>query len=143
VSGTRVLVVDDEAPIRGLIAKIVERSGHSVTVARDGGEAIARLGEEEFGVVVLDLMMPSVDGYAVIDFIRSRGGVRPAIIVITAGDSAAIRQLDGAMVHSVVRKPFDIDVLGDLIGAAAEAMAEAQKSGEHNVITFPRQNEVC
>lgn len=136
-------MVDDEAPIRALIAKIVERGGHPVTVARDGEEAIARLSEEEFSVVVVDLMMPSVDGYAVIDFIRQRGGVRPAIIVITAGDSAAIRQLDGSMVHSVVRKPFDIDVLGDLISAAAESMAEARKAAGPNVLEFPRQNEVC
>src|SRR5689334_22290835 len=117
----RVLVVDDEPAIRALVAKIVERAGLTVDTAVDGADAIRKLDTNAYSVVVLDLMMPNVDGYALIEYLKTRGGPKPAIIVVSAGESAALRQLDGSVVHSIVRKPFDIDVLGDLITAAARA----------------------
>ena len=131
----RVLVVDDEPAIRALIAKIVERAGLPVDSARDGVDAIAKLEEARYAVIVLDLMMPNLDGYGLIDHIRSRGGERPAIIVISAGDSAALRRLDGSMVNSIVRKPFDIDVLGDLITAAA-GVEDERNQDDKNVLRF-------
>ncbi|HEV7921195.1 MAG TPA: response regulator [Thermoanaerobaculia bacterium] len=138
-SEIRVLVVDDEPAIRALVAKIVERAGLAVDVARDGSEAIAKLDANHYTVMVIDLMMPIIDGYAVVEHLRGRSGERPAIIVITAGDSAAIRRLDGSMVHSVIRKPFDIDVLGDLVVAAARTVAAEQQSGPLNIIEFPHR----
>jgi DNA-binding response OmpR family regulator len=137
----RVLVVDDEPAIRALVTKIVERAGHPVDSARDGAEAIARLEVENYTVLVLDLMMPNVDGYALIAHLKARGGIRPAIIVISAGDTASLRRLDGSMVHSILRKPFDIDVLGDLISAAARSMEEADEP--RNVLPFPKSDSAC
>lgn len=135
------LVVDDEPAIRALVAKIVERAGHPVDTARDGAEAIEKLDAESYAVAVLDLMMPNIDGYKLIEHIKSHGGVHPAIIVISAGDSAALRRLDASMVHSILRKPFDIDVLGDLITAAVQSREEAQ--AERNVLRFPQSDAVC
>jgi CheY-like chemotaxis protein len=139
----RVLVVDDEAAIRALVAKIVERAGYPVDTARDGAEAIEKLDGMEYAVVVLDLMMPNVDGYGLIRYLKERGGHRPAIIVVSAGDSAAFRQLDGAVVHSILRKPFDIDVLGDLIAAAAKSIDDEtrEKAEGADVVPFPRSND--
>ena len=135
----RVLVVDDEPAIRALVTKIVDRAGFPVDSARDGADAIEKLEAREYAVVVLDLMMPNIDGFGLIDYLKSRKNERPAVIVISAGDPAAFRHLDGAMVHSIVRKPFDIDVLGDLITAAARSMrGDAQEGGE--VLPFPRGN---
>ena len=140
-----VLVVDDEPAIRALVTKIVERAGFPTESACDGADAIAKLEAGNFRVLVIDLMMPNVDGYGLIEHIRQRGGPKPAIIVISAGDSAVLRQLDGSMVHSILRKPFDIDVLGDLITAAATAMAAeeaaSQDSEDGSVIPFaPKQS---
>ena len=138
----RVLVVDDEPAIRALVAKIVERAGLPVDSARDGAEAIEKLESGPYAVIVLDLMMPNVDGYALIDYIREQPGPRPAIIVVSAGDSAALRQLDGSLVHSIIRKPFDIDVLGDLVLAAARSMvAEEKERKRADVLKFHR--DVC
>ncbi|HYC88733.1 MAG TPA: response regulator [Thermoanaerobaculia bacterium] len=141
----RVLVVDDEPPIRALVAKIVERAGHPVDVARDGAEAIEKIEAQRYTVVVLDLMMPNIDGYALVDYLKNRGGVRPAIIVISAGDTAALRRLDGAVVHSILRKPFDIDVLGDLISAAIKSMEEttAEQEQHGEVLPFRKNDAVC
>ena len=141
---SRILVVDDEPAIRALVTKIIERAGYAVDSARDGAEAIQKLDAESYSVVVLDLMMPNVDGYGLIEYIKNRGGSRPAIIVISAGDTAALRRLDPAFVHSILRKPFDIDVLGDLIAAAAQTMDElphAQNGGE--VVPFRKNDVAC
>lgn len=135
-------MVDDEAAIRALVAKIIERAGFVADTARDGREAIERIEAAEYDVLVIDLMMPNIDGYGVVDFLRQRGGPQPAVILVTAADSAAVRKMDGTFVHSVLRKPFDIDVLADLITAAAQTMQREHHTGE--VIPFPgRDREVC
>ena len=134
-SAGRVLVVDDEPAIRALVTKIIQRAGFPVESATDGAEAIARLAKEDFAVVVVDLMMPNVDGHGVIAWLKERGGPRPAIIVISAADPNSLRQLDGSMVHSIIRKPFDIEVVADLIGAAARMSIDDSEEG--TVIPFP------
>jgi DNA-binding response OmpR family regulator len=143
-SGSRVLVVDDEPAIRALVAKIVERAGYPVDTARDGAEAIEKLEQARYAVMVLDLMMPNIDGYGLIQHLKASKGPKPAVIVISAGDSGALRKLDGSLVHSILRKPFDIDVLGDLISAAAKAAEEsAAESESADVIPFRRNEHVC
>ncbi len=94
-----------------------------------------------YSVVVVDLMMPILDGFGVVDYVgKLPKEQRPAVIVISAGDSAALRQLDGSVVHSILRKPFDIDVLGDLIAAAAKSVAESESDSQSDggVIPFTR-----
>ena len=141
-SANRVLVVDDEPAIRALISKIVQRAGLAVDAACDGAQAMEMLRANAYNVLVIDLMMPNVNGYDLIDFVRDSTRPRPAIIVITAGDTSLIRRLDPTMVHSVLRKPFDIDVLGDLISAAAQSMEDGQRAiSDSNVLDF-RKN-VC
>jgi DNA-binding response OmpR family regulator len=135
----RILVVDDEPAIRALVARIAQRAGFEVDVARDGAEAIAKLDSGRFEVMILDLMMPIVDGYGVIEHVRATGGQHPAIILISAADSAAFRRVDGEIVHSVIRKPFDIDMLADLIMAAAESRQTEEPA---NLLPF-RKDGVC
>ena len=137
-----VLVVDDEPAIRALVAKIVERAGYRAEVARDGADAIERLEKHRFSVLIVDLMMPIMDGYGVIEWVKRHADPKPAIIVVSAGDSAALRRLDGSVVHSIIRKPFDVDMLSDLIGAAAKITAVDERSAGGEVIRFPREN-VC
>lgn len=141
----RVLVVDDEPAIRALVAKIVERAGLTVDTASDGSAAIEQLEHTSYSVVVVDLMMPNIDGYGLIEYIKNREGEKPAIIVVSAGESGALRQLDGSIVHSIVRKPFDIDVLGELIHAAAKARSNATSAERQDadVIQFPGSQIVC
>jgi two-component system response regulator VanR len=134
LSDNPILVIDDEPAIRALVARILVRAGYDVDTARDGLDAIRLLSERTYSVALVDLMMPGVNGFAVIDFI-SELAERPTIIVVTAGDSAAYRQLDGHIVHSVLRKPFDIDVLVELVGAAArlEDREEEEEGAAHDV----------
>ena len=132
----RVLVVDDEPAIRGLVAKIVERAGLIADTAADGEEAIAMIDRHTYDVIVVDLMMPRVDGYAVIEHVRGVPSPRPALIVASAADPPQLRKLDGSIVHSIVRKPFEIDVVGDLVAAAAEMVRRA-RAKTPSVLRFP------
>ena len=135
----RVLVVDDEPAIRALVAKIVERAGLPVDTAADGAEAIEKMAHTRYAVVVLDLMMPRVDGFGVVEYVREHINPKPALIVATAGDIHAVRSLDGTTVHSVVRKPFEIDVLGELIVAAANLVSQERKQAQTDkVVRFRR-----
>ena len=134
--------MDDEPAIRALVAKIVARAGLPVDTASDGIEAIDRLESGLYSVCVVDLMMPRVDGFGVVEYVKNMTSPRPAVIVISAGDPTYLRKLDGSIVHSIVRKPFDIDVLGDLIVAAASAGNEASAESaadEPAVLPFPKQ----
>jgi CheY-like chemotaxis protein len=139
----RILVVDDEAAIRALLKKIIERRGYLVDDARDGAEAIELLRERSYDVLLIDLMMPNVNGFELVDYLaKHTSAPRAAVIVITAAaESKPLRQLDPSIVHSIVRKPFDIDVVADLVDAAAataRAQAEAESDGEgDNLISFP------
>ena len=134
----RVLVVDDEPAIRGLVAKIVERAGLVADTASDGEEAITMIDQHRYDVIVVDLMMPRVDGYAVIEHVRGLPHPRPALIVASAADPPLLRKLDGSIVHSIVRKPFEIDVVGDLVAAAAEMVRRARLSNAPSLLQFPR-----
>jgi DNA-binding response OmpR family regulator len=89
-----------------------------------------------YSVLVVDLMMPIIDGFGVVEYVRKMAPPRPSVIVASASDPVVLRQLDGKIVHSIVRKPFEIDVLGDLIIAAARTSLEsAEQSG--SIINFP------
>ena len=137
--------MDDEPAIRALLKKIIERRGYTVDDARDGAEAIELLRDNDYDLLLIDLMMPNVSGFELVEHLAKQGRTpQPAVIVITAAaESTPLRQLDPAIVHSVVRKPFDIDVVADLVDAAASS-ARASRQAERdeeasagNVVSFP------
>ena len=136
MSVPRVLVVDAEPAIRSLVAKIVGRSGLAVDTAVDGIDAIDKLDRTDYAVVVLDLMMPRADGFVVIAHVKAMPAPHPALIVASAGDTSILRRLDGTVVHSILRKPFEIDILGDLIVAAASSVAAEREREASSVVEF-------
>jgi DNA-binding response OmpR family regulator len=103
-----VLVIEDEAPLLRLIATALRRENLTVTTARDGGEGIACLSREKYGAVLLDLMMPRVNGWEVIDWLKKHQDRRPhSLIVVTAADRNVFAQLDPEIVNAIIVKPFD------------------------------------
>ena len=110
----RVLVVDDDDAIRALLSTVLRRRGLRVDGARNGVEAIARLGECRYSLILLDLMMPIMSGFQVLEHLGDESAsVRPMVIVLTAGLEA--RSLDTTFVVGTVHKPFDIEMLVDTI----------------------------
>ena len=83
-NGQRVLVVEDEASIASFVAMYLKKAGYSVIVAKDGGEVIARAGDDSPSIVLLDLNLPDIDGIDVCRQIRQRSEV--PILMLTARD---------------------------------------------------------
>ena len=107
----RILVAEDERDLNRLICRALERAGYGVDACCDGAEALEYLDGTEYDCVVLDIMMPKVDGREVLQSMRRRGSAAPAIF-LTALDSVQdrIAGLDlGADDYLV--KPFDMDEL--------------------------------
>jgi CheY-like chemotaxis protein len=87
-AATTILVVDDEPGIRLLLELVLADKGFHVITARDGGEALRAAAAAPPAVVLTDLMMPVLDGYVLIDRLRSAPRPRPAIIAMSAGTGA-------------------------------------------------------
>lgn len=115
-SNKPILVVDDDDGVRSLVRAVLRRHGHSVDTARDGAEALKKIREDGYSLVLLDLMMPKIDGLEVMRMIEDEGIVSDALIVVmTAADDSLIAQLDRRRVHGVIRKPFDIEELAEIV----------------------------
>ncbi len=85
----RVLLVDDSISVRKFVGLMLEKAGFEVTTANDGAEALARLAEGEFAVMITDLEMPRMNGYELLEDVRRRPATRdlPVVILTTrAGD---------------------------------------------------------
>ena len=122
----RVLVVDDDDAIRALLCTILRRRGIPVDSARNGAEALARCERCRYAVILLDLMMPHLNGYQVLEAFSARQrDDRPLILVLTAG--AEPRDLSADLVAGTIRKPFDVEMIVDTISAALTTIAGAQQ----------------
>jgi CheY-like chemotaxis protein len=117
----RVLVVDDDPVIRQLLGWVLQRHSLTVDEAGDGREAIALVKEHQYAVIVLDLMMPVLDGFGVLDALAGPEiAAPPVVLVITGADRREIDGLDPQRIHGIVRKPFDPEDLASLVVACAE-----------------------
>src|SRR5439155_23235265 len=84
----RILVVEDERKVASFIRQGLEEEGHAVEVARDGAEAVGLLSGPPYDLIVLDVMLPRRDGFAVLRELRGRGVATP-VLMLTARDAVA------------------------------------------------------
>jgi CheY-like chemotaxis protein len=117
-SGTkrhRVLVADDDEPIRRLVVRMLGHAGFDAFEATDGQHAIEQLDTASFDALVLDLMMPRVDGFGVVNhLIETQPGMIEKTVVITAFPRNAARE---RLHHlcGIVSKPFETKELVQLV----------------------------
>jgi two-component system, OmpR family, response regulator MprA len=133
VRAGRVLVVDDDPEVREAVETALELEGHRVTTASDGLAALKRLGLAEFDAVVLDVLMPNLDGFEVCRRLRASGNRTP-ILILTARDSEqdTIRGLDlGADDYLV--KPFG---LGELLARVRALLRRTRPVGDDAPLWF-------
>jgi EAL domain-containing protein (putative c-di-GMP-specific phosphodiesterase class I)/ActR/RegA family two-component response regulator len=118
-SSKRLLLVDDDEGIRLAYSRVLRSKGHQVTTAADGAEAIGRLAQGSFDVVVSDVAMPGMDGLEFLRRVREHDLDVP-VILITGGPELA--QAMRAVEYGAFRylpKPIEADVLADVVGRAA------------------------
>jgi two-component system, OmpR family, response regulator MprA len=133
IPGGRVLVVDDDPDVRDAVETALELEGHRVMTATDGLAALRRLGEAEFDAVVLDVLMPNLDGFEVCRRLRASGNRTP-VLILTARDSEqdTIRGLDlGADDYLV--KPF---ALGELLARVRALLRRTRPAGQDAPLWF-------
>ena len=122
---TRVLVADDDQSIRQLVCTIVKREGVEVDSAGDGLAAIERIKEHPYAVILLDLMMPNLDGFGVIEYLRQNPpAVKPVILVMTAYTDQKFKDVDPEVVAGVLRKPFEIAELAGIVRLCMSGFAQ-------------------
>jgi len=108
-----ILAVDDNALNRGVIERIVTRKGHKVTMASGGREALEKVEKTQFDLVLLDIMMPDIDGVEVLKAIRHMYSMSalPVIMVSALDDNEKVVELLEIGANDYVTKPIDTKVL--------------------------------
>ena len=125
-----VLVVEDDADSLEVVHRMLERAGHKVVSAANGWEGLLALDAHHVDVIVLDLMMPHLDGFTFLNtFAREEPERLRKVIVTSAASPAVIRERMDRQPFRLLPKPFDITELvttvGDCVAAQQSTPAQA------------------
>jgi CheY-like chemotaxis protein len=124
----KILVVDDDDAIRSMVERVLRRERYEVESARDGFEAIEKLARGDFATVLLDLMMPRVDGHGVLRFLEQQPSTSKArVIVMTANIHCAAETASARPVFRILSKPFDIH---QLVSHVRECLGSAESRAD-------------
>lgn len=106
----KILIIEDETAIQKILTEPLTAAGYKVTVASDGLEGINKFHEQGFHLILLDIMLPKIDGYTVCEMIRQESQI--PIILLTALDTedAQIRGFD-KLADDYITKPFSIKLV--------------------------------
>ena len=124
----RILLVDDEPKIRGFIARALTAAGYEIDCASGGAEALRRAGLGEYGLVILDLIMPDMDGRSVLTALLRERPEQPVLVLSCLDDvTTKVCCLDlGA--HDYLTKPFSLEEL--LARVRVQLRGEPHQAGE-------------
>ena len=111
VPGARILVVDDEDGVADLVSDALGIVGYRTERARHGMEALTRLRESRYDLVILDVSMPVLDGFSVLERMRAAGDMTPVIVLTARQQKEDTRQGFTLGADDFVRKPFGIEEL--------------------------------
>ena len=117
----RILVVDDETSILETIQEILAAEGYSVELARNGAEALDRMGQTRPDMVLLEVMMPVLDGFGMLDRLRAdpeKGKV--PVVLMSAGHVPSERR---QQVTQYLPKPFELEALLNAVSRALDGVA--------------------
>ena len=115
-TGRRILVIDDDLAIRVLLQAVLKRMKFEVVLAEDGAAGLETIdGQKPFDLILLDLMMPRLNGYEFIEKVGARYGERPHIIVFTAAGKRGVEKIPANTVCNSILKPFDLDTFIEII----------------------------
>ena len=130
----KILVVEDDFDIQELLQNFLQEAGYEVTTANDGVEAVTVFSDKQFDLILLDIMLPKIDGFSVCELIRKQSQV--PIIMLTAlnGEEEQIKGLD-LQVDDYITKPFSMPILIRKIAAVLRRSCQSQND-EHETISY-------
>ena len=130
----KILVVEDDLDIQELLQNFLQESGYNITVANDGLEAINIFSDDDFDLILLDILLPKIDGFSVCEFIRKKSQIPIIILTALNGEKEQIKGLD-LQVDDYITKPFSMPVLVRKI-AAVLRRANKTSDQEHKTISY-------
>ena len=140
----RIMVVEDEKQMQDILAEYMRRGGHSCVTAEDGVEALALLKQENADLLILDVMMPHLDGFTVCRLVRDRSGIPIILLTAKAEEEDKLKGYEyGA--DDYMTKPFSPRVLLAKVNAllrrtsAAALEAEALSAGKITLMPAARK----
>lgn len=140
----RIMVVEDEKQMQDILAEYMRRGGHSCVTAEDGVEALALLKQENADLLILDVMMPHLDGFTVCRLVRERSGIPIILLTAKAEEADKLKGYEyGA--DDYMTKPFSPRVLLAKVNAllrrtcAAALEAEALSAGKITLMPAARK----
>ena len=133
---SHILIVEDDLDIQDLLRNFLQEVGYEITIASDGMEAIALFSSAHFDLILLDIMLPKIDGFTVCELIRKQSQV--PIIMLTAlnGEEEQIRGLD-LQVDDYITKPFSMPILIRKIAAVLRRSTMIPDQ-EHQTISYKK-----
>ena len=117
-----VLVVDDDESIRTMLLAVLRRAGFAADAAANAAEALSRLDTTNYSAVVLDVVMPGVSGIEVIRHLASTGRQTKCVVLMTAGTESMLDDAPSALVHTKLRKPFNIKNVVEAVRGCVESL---------------------
>ena len=126
----KILIAEDEPDIQELLRAYLEDAGYQTAVAGDGVAALALFGGQPFDLVLLDLMLPKIDGFGVCELIRQQSQIPILMLTALDGEEQQLRGF-GLDVDDYVTKPFSMPVLLEKIRVILRRSGEAAESRLH------------
>ena len=130
----RILVVEDDLDIQELLKNFLQEVGYEISLASDGVEALSVFSASQFDLVLLDVMLPKIDGFAVCELIRKQSQVPIIMLTALSGEEEQIRGLD-LQVDDYITKPFSMPILIRKIAAVLRRSGGPQED-EHKTISY-------
>lgn len=117
-SHKKILVIDDSAIARKMASQILLANGYEVVEAKDGFDALGKLEHEKPDLIILDLIMPGIDGYKVVDLLKKNKRYRDLPIILVTSKDSLMDKLKGKMssTDAYITKPYDDRELLKIVG---------------------------
>ena len=122
----KILVVEDDFDIQELLQNFLQEAGYNVIVANDGVEALSIYASDQFDLILLDVMLPKIDGFTVCELIRKQSQIPIIMLTALSGEAEQIKGLD-LQVDDYITKPFSMPILVRKIAAVLRRSNQPQE----------------
>ncbi len=129
-----ILIVEDDMDIQELLREFLKEAGYEVTSASDGIEAMDLFVKNKYDLILLDIMLPKIDGFGVCELIRKQSQIPSIMLTALGGEEEQIRGLD-LQVDDYITKPFSVPILIRKIAAVLRRSSRTQEEG-HKAIEY-------
>ena len=136
-----VLIVDDDEPIRLMVATVLKRAGIRVDTAASGPEAVSKLERHSYAALVVDLAMPEISGADIVDRVAASGQQTKCVVLMSAGSESALNDVPENVVHTKLRKPFNIEEIVSAVQECVAGSIDHSQPSKRNYADKPEEND--